>query len=189
MLVTTCDPSGPVDDRRGEDELTFVRFTAASPPAVTQASMWAVHGQERTLTIRYAEQPASEPPLLEFQVAAQSLLARPDGTLFLPGDSVQITVNVDPQGRFLFDFQPSGLVFSSAFPARLRINDDRADPDLNRDGVVNQEDATIAARLRIWQQEAPGLAFLAIPTIRIQLLGTGLLEGRVTHFTGFAMAD
>jgi hypothetical protein len=188
LVLTACDPSGPGDDDKREDELTFVRFAAASPPQVTQASFWAVHGQERSLVIRYAGQPASEPPLLEFRVGALSLLTQPNGVPFLPGDSVQITVNVDPQGRFLFHFQPSGLVFSPVFPALLRINPDRADPDLNRDGVVNQQDATLEARLRLWKQETVGAPFLPLPTIRIQILGIELFEGRVTDFTGFAMA-
>jgi hypothetical protein len=189
LVLTGCGIFGPDDKGRnkGEEELEFVRFTPASPPAVQQASFWAVHGQARTLAIRYAGQPASEPPLLEFSVGALSLLTRPNGTPFLPGDSVQITVSVDPQGRFLFDFQPAGLAFSPAFPALLRMNYERANPDFNNDGVVNQQDVAVEQRLRIWRQQAPGLDFLQIPTIRIG--GLDLLEGRVTHFTGFAMAD
>src|SRR5688572_1613395 len=128
LVLTACDPSGPDDDKKPEEDLQFVRFAAGAPAAVQQASFWAVHGQTRTLAIRYAGQPAGEEPLLEFRVGALSLLQRPNGVPFLPGDSVRITVAVDPQGRFLFDFQPAGLVFSPALPALLRINYARANP-------------------------------------------------------------
>jgi len=188
LTLTACDIFGPDDDDdRDPDDLTFVRFAAGSPAAVTQASIWAVHGQSRTLVIRYAGQPAAEPPLLEFRVGALSLLRRPNGALFLPGDSVQITVNVDAQGRFLFDFQPAGLVFSPALPAQLRINYERANQDFNGDGVINQADATVESRLRIWRQDTPQLPFVELPAIRLP--GLDLFEGSVTHFTGFALAS
>jgi hypothetical protein len=190
LVLAAChEPIGSDDDPRPEDQLTFVRFTAESPPAVTQASMWAVHGQTRTLVIRYAGQPESEPPLLEFRVDALSLLRRPNGLPFLPGDSVLITVTTDPLGRFLFDFQPAGLVFSPLIPAVLRLNHNRADPDLNGDGVVDQQDAALDASLRIWTEPSLSLLFVPIPTLRIPILGIELFEGQVTHFTGFALAS
>lgn len=184
--LTACDSTAPEEERRDEEDLTFVRLEAGAQAEVTQASFWAVRGQTRSLVVRYRDRP-TDPPLLEFVVGAQSLLTRGDGTPVLVGDSVQITVTVDTQRRFLFDFQPAGLTFSPVTPARLRLNYDAADPDFNGDGVVNQLDAAVELRLQIWQQQLPGLPWLPVPTLRVE--GTQILEGRVTHFTGFAMAS
>ena len=187
VLAAACDSTAPEDPERPEDELTFARFSSETDADVAQASFYAVRGQTRTLAVRYRGQAQTDPPLLEFVVGPLSLLTRSDGRPFLAGDSVRITVTVDTQRRFVFDFQPSGLLFSPLDPALLRINYGGADDDLNRDGLVNQLDAVLEARLRIWQQTALGLPWLPVPTVRLS--GQQRVEGRVTHFTGFALAS
>jgi hypothetical protein len=209
VLVSACDRVGIVDEavqqedlltpplppvsvwtgqtQLLEEELTFARLAPNVEAEVQQASFWAVSGQERTLVVRYLGQDSSAPPLLEFQVGAQSLLAYPDGLPVLPGDSVQITVTLDPLRRFIFDFQPAGLIFSSLSPARLRLNYHGADDDVNGNGIVDFFDFLLEQQFRIWRQDLPGLPWLSIPSLRLP--GLDLLEGRIDHFTGFALAS
>ena len=68
---------------------------------------------------------------------AGSLLALPDGTPILPGDSVLIQVSVVDPTEMLFDLEPTGLKFNPAAPARLKIHYDHAGGDLNDDGVAD----------------------------------------------------
>ena len=189
VALTACEVTGPEEARRQalllDTELLFVRYAAGVQPETTQASFWAVHGESRALRLRYAGQSELEPPLLEFTVGPLSLLAHPNGLPVLPGDSVLITVTADT-ARFVFDFQPAGLVFSPVFPATLRVGYAGADHDFNGDGLINWLDSVIALRLQIWTQAAPGLPWLPIPST---LAGVEIVQGRVTHFTGFALAD
>jgi hypothetical protein len=204
ILVTACEPMGLLDVvvppenvlpeideltgvARTEQELTFARLASGVEAEVQQASFFAVQGQARSLVVRYQGQDPSEPPLLEFQVGAESLLTLPNGLPVLPGDSVQITVTLDPQRRFIFHFAPHGLTFSTSNPARLRVNWSGADPDVNGDGVVTLEDEVRLHQFRLWQRDAPELPWVRLPTKKH--LDIKLLDGRVIHFTGFAMAD
>jgi hypothetical protein len=209
VLVSACDRVGIVDEavqrqdlltpplrvppvwtgktQLLEQELTFARLAPNVEAEVQQASFWAVSGQERTLVVRYLVQDSSAPPLLEFHVGAVSLLTYPDGLPVLPGDSVQITVTLDPLRRFIFDFQPAGLKFDPLYPARLRLNYEGADNDVNGDGIVDFFDFVLQQQFRIWRQDLPGRPFMAIPSLRLP--GLDILEGDIDHFTGFAMAS
>jgi hypothetical protein len=172
---------------RETQELTFARLAPNVEAEVQEASFFAVSGEERTLVVRYQGQDPSAAPLLEFQVGARSLVAYPDGLPVLPGDSIQITVTLDPQRRLIFYFQPAGLRFAPFDPARLRVNYDGADEDVNGDGTVDNLDMVLERRYRIWRQDLPGLPWEALPTLRLPFGDT--VEGRITHFTGFAMAS
>lgn len=172
-----------------ETELEFVRFPTDLLPLVTmEASFWAVKGEDRTLVMRYQpeEQGEEGEEFLEFRVDGRSLLRRPDGTLFQDGDSVRIDVNVSPDGRFLFDFQPSGLQFDPERPARLKVVYRRTDGDLDDDGDVDESDDSLEERLRLWKQESPGEPWFPVGSIRFEDLKE--VEGRIHGFTGFAMA-
>jgi hypothetical protein len=208
VLVSACDPVGPVEEEvqrqelltlplptvppwsggtsEKEQELTFARLAPNVEAEVQEKSFWAVRGQTRTLQVRYLNQDPSAPPLLEFEVGAETLLTYPDGQPVLPGDSVEITVTLDPERRFIFHFQPHGLTFSPASPARLRLNYDGADADVNGDGIVNFIDAALELQFRVWRRDGLGLPWMPVPTVR---LPGDLIEGRITHFTGFAMAS
>jgi hypothetical protein len=202
VLLSACDPVGPVDELqrqdlltetplisgllgRSENELTFARYVQGMGPEVLEASFTAVKGRTSTLQVRYEGQDESEAPLLEFRVGPNSLLLHPDGSLVLPGQAVTITVTLDPVLLY-FHFEPHGLTFSPLDPARLRLNYAHADDDVNGDGIINFLDAVLQLQFRIWRQDALGLPFVQIPTIRQE---GDVLEGRVTHFTGFALAS
>src|SRR6266850_2261911 len=95
--------------------------TAAPPLLADSASFYAVVGQDRELRMYYQGALPSDTgdEFLRFKVPGDGLLRRPDGSLFQPGDSILIIVNVVDATKFLFDFQPTGLRFSPDHPAEL----------------------------------------------------------------------
>ena len=127
IAVSAAACSDPVTLPRQQldivSDLQFLEF----PPAVFEqtqqtASFWAVHGQEHTLVLRYAD---TGRKYLRLEVGTASLASWPDGTPFMPGDSVQITVTPDPLRRWSFHFMPAGLTFSASAPAKLTLEYDR----------------------------------------------------------------
>lgn len=183
-LLAACSDSGtgPDDGPVPDSELTFLRFDSASAVSVRQASFWAVAGQGRRLEMKYA----NGEEFLEFEVRDKALLRRPNGTLFLPGDSILITVTLDSSDRYIVHFEPSGLVFNPLDPAHLEINYKHADRDIDDDGDEDAEDLLLESQLRFWQQERPGQPWIGLSTLRID---DDDLETNVLSFTGFAMAS
>lgn len=192
VLSCSDDPAtpGPDDGLKPEAELTFVRFDPdLFVSAQMTASFWAVRGEDRELEMTYQEPDDSgdeRDEFLEFRVRPESLLRRPDGTPFAEGDSVLITVSVDPGGRFVFDFQPAGLQFDPSEPAELEIDFNLADRDLNDDGVEDQEDELIRAQLSIWRQDSPGSVWERLESLRIR---EDELRADLSGFSGFATAN
>jgi hypothetical protein len=183
-MLAACSDNGtdPDDGVVPDAELQFLRFENANAVTVRQASFWAVAGQGRKLEIDYA----NGEEFLEFEVRDKALLRRPNGTLFLPGDSILITVTLDASNRFIVHFEPSGLLFNPLDPAHLEINYKQADRDIDEDGDEDDHDRVLEAQLRFWQQERIGLPWTALTTLRID---DDDLETNLTSFTGFAMAS
>lgn len=191
-VVAACDdePAGPASgEEKVEGALTFVRFdTAAFRNIPLQASFWAVRGEDRELEMRSAPTPGDDDgeKFLELEIDDETLLRRPDGIPFAEGDSILITVSVDPGGRFLFDFQPSGLVFNPAEPAELKIRYVLGDDDLDNDGDVDPDDRALEALLSIWQRESVADPFVRLESFKID---DEELEADLLGFTGFALAN
>jgi len=123
---------------------------------------------------------------LELEIDDETLLRRPDGSSFAEGDSILITVTLDAGGRFIFDFQPSGLVFNPAEPAELKIRYVLGDDDFDGDGDVDDDDFAFEAQLAIWQREQSSDPFVRLPSIEI---GDDELKADLDGFTGFALAN
>lgn len=185
--IACSDSMGP-DAGRTDGELEFVRFPATPPVETLQASFWAVKGDGRELEIRQLPDEVGEEgdEFLEFRVPGDGLLRRPDGSLFAEGDSILITVALSADGRFLFDFQPSGLQFNPEHPARLKITYRGVDDDLDGDGDVDDDDDDLESRLRVWKQEGPGQNWFQVGTLHIDDFDE--IEGEITGFTGFCIA-
>jgi hypothetical protein len=188
--VFACADSSSGVDETGvpEQQLQFLRFTSSSAVTVRTASFWAVKGQARKLELRYAPTQPGQPGerFLEFEVQGNSLLTKPGGGLFLPGDSVRITVTLDNSDRFIMHFEPSGIIFNPLDPARLRISYLKADRDIDHDGDTDDRDRTLELALKVWKQELPGLPWLPQLSVRID---DDEIEARILSFTGFAMAS
>jgi len=179
------DPLEPVP----ETSLEFLRFPPDLAPLVTSSgSFWAVAGENRELVLRYLPEPGDSEgdEFLRFKVSGNALLRRPDGTTFQRGDSVRITVTVDPEDRFLFRFEPSGLRFDPDDPAELRVRYLRVGTDLNGDGVSDARDRNFEARLRIWKQQRAGDPWEPVGTVRFE--ADKELRADIEDFTGFCIA-
>ncbi|HUP19481.1 MAG TPA: hypothetical protein VM778_05960 [Gemmatimonadota bacterium] len=188
-VAWACQDAAAPEDGVPESELTFLRFPPDLQPAVTRAdSFYAVKGDNRELVLRYVpEQPGEEGErFLEFRVPGDALLRRPDGTLFQERDSVLIRVEVADDGRFLFDFQPSGLEFDQDHAPRLRVTYRALDGDIDGDGDIDDDDDDLERELRLWRQEAPGGLWYPMGVIRLEDVDE--IDGEIFGFTGFAIA-
>lgn len=190
LALGACNQTtGPVEEGVPEEELQFLEFPDDLLSLVTMdTSFWAVRGRDTTFVLRYKPESGEEQgeEFLAFRVRQDALLERPDGTPFAEGDSIEIRITVDEDGRFLFDFQPSGLTFNPDEPAELRVWYLRLEGDLDGDGDADSDDEELEDNLRLWKQEAPGGLWYPIGTIRVK--DTDELRGEIESFTGFAVA-
>ena len=189
VFLLACESTtGPEETARDDSELQFVRFPIdLAPLADTTASVWAVKGEDRELVLRYrtSSGPGSD-EFMRFEIPKDALLRRPDGSLFQDGDSVLITVHLGSDRRLLFDFEPSGLRFSAANPARLRISWGRLQGDLDGDGNVTAEDSQLELLLRIWRREGSTEPWFPLGTIKD--FDADEVRANITGFTGFVIA-
>jgi len=181
---------GPDDPgaTRPPDELTILSLAANAPPLFqSSVTFWAVRGEDREGRLYFSDgqgQPGEE--YVRLKIDAASLLARPDGTPFAVGDSVQITMTAVDPTRILFQFEPAGLTFSSASPADLEIEYQEADDDFDEDGDVDGDDDDIETRLGIWRQGAIGQPFVRLGSAVIEDLEE--IEAELTSFSRYAIA-
>ena len=167
LVLTACrDTAAPFDELNVLGDVVsqptapagvhMLRQAAAAPPLETyKVSFWAYKGKASTVTVNY--QPAvgewvSE-PFLRFDIPKNGLVAGANGVRLRKGDSVWVTLAIDSLD-FAVVFKPSGVLFSTKFPANLTIWYENADPDLNGDGVVNGKDAQLERQLAIWYHAA-----------------------------------
>jgi len=143
---------------------TLQQSPTAPPLETYQISYWAHVWKASTVTVNYqpAWEGAAGQPFLSFTIPTKGLSALGDGTLLNKGDSVQITLTIDPVD-FSVDFQPSGLVFSPAYPAYLTLWYENANPDLDGNGVVDGNDQTLMQQLTFYCQTA-WLPWMKIPS-------------------------
>lgn len=195
LAAAACDhgsATDPTKDGVPESQLTFASFAPEVDSLLpVSGSVWAVAGQERTLELRYkpglGQGGSQGEPILSLEIPAEGLLHRPDGTAFAPGDSVEITVSIDPTTRMVFRFEPTGLTFSPAHPAELSVSYRHVKQDINGDGKQDAEDQHLLDALTLWRQEQPGQRWFPIGTVKASDIEE--LEASITGFTGFAVAS
>lgn len=188
LAVSCSDSSGPGDITKPPAELNIVKLAQTSPPLFNAVdSFYAKRGEDREVRISFADIEGGEgEEYLRLRVDAASLFARPDGTLFLVGDSILIHVQVVDPAQLLFELQPSGLRFSSNAPARLKIHYDHADDDFNEDGHVDGVDDSIETTLGIWRQETPSDPFVRLGAAVVTDLEE--IEAELQGFSRYALA-
>lgn len=176
-------------------EPAFLRFSLEQQIKDSVVTFWAVKGDNSEVILRFEDDDEGGgsgsdkgDKFLRFKVPNDALHLRPDGTPFNEGDSVEITIRVDPEGRFIFHFEPVGLVFNPDKPAELKIWYDEADPDLNGDGIVDENDVATEDELRIFRQQDGSTIWEDIGFVEFDPLDDEI-EGEVHHFTGFALAS
>jgi hypothetical protein len=161
----------------------------AKPLLAKQASFWPKVGADRAVRLFYQGATAVDTGqlLLQLEVPPDGLYKRPDGTLFQPGDSILITVTVVDTTRFLFEFQPAGLQFNPANPARLKIEFANANHDFNGDGIIDARDVAIEAdSLGVWRRDPPDTLWYRQFAIKFGLPEE--LDADVFSFSQYAVA-
>jgi hypothetical protein len=186
--VSCSDSGGPPEDTRPPGELSVVHVAPSSTPLFnTSASFYAKRGEDREVRLYFQDDAGGQgEEYFRLRVDANSLLARPDGTPILPGDSVLIQVNVVDPAEMLFELQPSGLKFSPLAPALLKIHYDHAAGDFNDDGVADSTDVSIEGTLSIWRQETPADPFVRLTSLLT--IETDEADAELTGFSRYALA-
>ncbi|MEP7176160.1 MAG: hypothetical protein ABI860_06370 [Gemmatimonadales bacterium] len=188
-ILGSCSDSGaPNDDTRSPSDLKVVRVAPSSTPLFNASdSFYAKQGEDREVRIYFQDEVGgSGEEYMRLRVDAPTLLALPDGTPILPGDSVLIHIRVVDPGQMLFELEPSGLRFNPLVPARLKIHYDHAGGDINDDGRIDVEDETLERTLSIWRQEKPGDPFVRLTSVLSLQLDEA--EAELTGFSRYALA-
>jgi hypothetical protein len=182
------DSTSPGEGTRPASDLNIVRIASTSPPLFhPEESFYAVQGQDREVRISFQDALGAEgEEFLRLRVRPGSLLAHPDGTPIAGGDSVLITVRVVDPANILFEMEPSGLTFSPAEPAELKIHYAHADHDFNEDGTLNVSDEQIKSQLSIWRQEALSDPFVKLGSVNVE--ATEEINADILGFTRYAIA-
>lgn len=171
LFALACGEEGPIT--RSEERLEFVRVAATAPPlATTDTSFWAFAGRDTTVEILYR---GTGDRFLRLELEEESLLSRPDGRLFQPGDSIRISISVD-EGRFLVELQPTGLRFNPDEPAELELQYEFAE-----ESFLERERA-----FELWRQERLGQLWERLPSLKIEDFDE--IEAKLQSFTRYAIA-
>jgi hypothetical protein len=192
VALAACDDStNPDDDGTDpidESELTFVSLESGVNVPTRDTSFVVVAGERFELELLTDPEPgeADGEEFFEFELDEETLLRRPNGTAFQPGDTITIRVIV-PGNRYEFQFEPSGLVFNPSRPAEMKISYIDADDDFDDDGDVDVEDQEFETELSIWRQDVLNGPWQNIGAT-IHSIETDEIEFDVEHFTGFALA-
>ncbi|MBI4501862.1 MAG: hypothetical protein HY700_11950 [Gemmatimonadetes bacterium] len=177
----------------GSPRFAFVRSGSARPAAAgvaaaaaTSSTFWAYTDKDASLTVNVLASDGTWQPFATITVPRGALLQRPDGSLFLGRDSIAITLTPDT-ASLAVELHPSGLVFNPLVPAQLSISYGEANPDFNRDGVLDSTDEYIKqVLLGVATRNGPLDPWSAIPSIN------DLVNQRVAsdlyHFTGYAVS-
>lgn len=196
LALACADSTGP-ENTRPDSELDILVFPDSIASRLPrEVSFWAKKGEDRTVSLSFLGgnnedddddgDDDDEGEFLQFDVPADALLRYPDGTLFQDGDSVRITITVDPANRFLFTFEPAGLEFDPENPAELEIEFEVLEGDLDDDGDADEDDEARRQQLDIWKQLQPGSPWMRLNgSLRIDV---DEIEADITSFSLFCIA-
>jgi len=196
-FVACEDTTGPVNDhgavpgpqlsRMPSPAMHIVRQSPSAPPLEAyRVSFWAFVGQASTVRVRYlaAAGESLGHPFLRFEIPKQGLETSADGRRLKRGDSVHITLSIDP-GSFDVHFKPSGVSFSKIWPAALTLWYGNADPDLDGDGEVDATDQTLAQHLAVWSQTRKTQPWLKLASNNNA--NRKFVAARLYHFSEYAV--
>ena len=170
--------------------LSLIR-AASDAPAIANPtlSFYATKGVDAEAIMWYRPRAGrtDSTMFVRFRVDRRSLLTRPDGSAIADGDSVLITMTLSDPTHLVVDFQPSGLRFSAANPAELKISYLEADKDFNDDGVVDSSDTAFEAALSMWRRELSTSPWAKLSSSLVT--STHEVEATLTGFTSYAIAS
>ena len=181
LALASCEGNPAAPPQRPEDRLVFLRAAPGAPSLATDQVTFRVTqegGGEGE--IRYS----TGYDCLRFRVPGDALLRKPDGTPYLRGESVMITVRVVDPTLFKFEFSPAGIVFDPRRPAELRISYKYADRDFDGDGLIDEDDRDF--EFGVWKQERDGELWQRIGTAVLKDLEE--VRAEINGFTKYAVA-
>lgn len=188
LLLSACarDTMAPRTSEDLQKPAADLHFLQLSPlaPALQAAtvSFYAKSGEDREARVKFQ----NGQDYLRFRVFGNSLSQRPDGSTFVQGDSILITITITDPTKLQADFQPAGLKFSSSAPARLQFEFGECDGDINGDGVVNAADTALLPLISTWRQESAGAPWTKVTsTVESDI---SEVQAFITGFTGYALA-
>ena len=147
------------------------------------ASFWAVRGEPRSVQINYLSATGDTNSAFLRLTTTDPAYVPGLGDL-APGDSVLITVTIDPD-NIKVSLDPTGLLFGE--PGQLQISYGGADGDLNGDGVVDETDAYIESQLLgLWYREGTNGVWEPIPAV--QELADKSFVSALPHFCEYAIS-
>jgi len=146
-------------------------------------TFWAVRGQQRSVQVNYLSSTGDTSfPFL--QLAITDPVFVPGRGDLMPGDSVLITVTIDP-AAIQVSLEPTGTQFGD--PAQLKISYGGADGDMNGDGVVDTTDTQIETQLLgLWYREGADSAWTQVPAA--QSVGEKSFSSSLKHFCDYAVS-
>ncbi len=147
------------------------------------ASFWAVRGEPRSVQINYLSATGDTNSAFLRLTTTDPAYVPGLGDL-APGDSVLITVTIDPD-NIKVSLEPTGLLFGE--PGQLQISYGGADGDLNGDGVVDGTDAYIESQLLgLWYREGANGVWEPIPAVKE--LAEKSFVSALPHFSEYAVS-
>jgi hypothetical protein len=184
-LVGACggDTTAPNDVQKPASDLHFLQLSPLAPALqATTVTFYAKKGEDREARVKFQ----NGEDYLRFRVFQNSLLQRPDGSVFAQGDSILITITVTDPTKLQADFQPAGLKFSDSAPARLQFEFGECDGDINGDGIVDAADTMLLPQISTWRQETIGAPWMKVSSTVESNISE--VQAFITGFTGYALA-
>jgi hypothetical protein len=178
LATAACsDATAPVETRPPA-QLNILRLLPTAPPLLANDTTFTAckgQGAEGRLVFNNGSGGEGE-EFARLTLDGASLLTKPDGTPFAPGECIQITMALDDPTQILVRLEPSGLRFDPAHPAQLKLEYGEAE------GV----DSTIEAKIAIWRQENLGEPFVRIGSAVIENLRE--VDADLLGFSRYALA-
>jgi hypothetical protein len=184
-LAGACggDTTAPNDVQKRASDLHFLQLSPLAPALqATTVTFYAKKGEDREARVKFQ----NGEDYLRFRVFQNSLLQRPDGSVFAQGDSILITITVTDPTKLQADFQPAGLKFSDSAPARLQFEFGECDGDINGDGIVDAADTMLLPQISTWRQETVGAPWIKVSSTVESNISE--VQAFITGFTGYALA-
>lgn len=187
-FALACGGDDDGTDTVPPEQFRAIRLADTAPPLEADSIAFIARRGESTEAKMYFlnQQGERGNEFLAFKLDSNTLLERPDGTPFAPGDEVEISIKVVDPTRFIFEFAPAGLRFNPSQPAMLEVKYDFADRDFDEDGDEDLDDDEIEQILSLFRQERPGDPWVRIGTAVIDDLEE--VEADILGFTRYAVA-
>ncbi|MEO8138246.1 MAG: hypothetical protein ABI742_01310 [Gemmatimonadota bacterium] len=183
------DSTGGGSITRPAADLNYVHLAFTAPaPCADSVGAWFVRrtsGSDQELALEFPKSgiPADctnggeTEDFIRLKLDRASLAQLPNGTPIAIGDSVFISIIWAQGDSVLFEMRPTGLIFSPANPAELKISFGETD---------EASDSTIVNQLSVWRQAQPADSFVKLATTKLD--AEQELEVKLNGFSRYAIA-